>query len=238
MGVDTLGGGVDAVGRALTILACFTRLQPSLTLTAIASRTGLYKSTVLRLIASLERGGFVVRRADKSYVLGPEPMRLGAVYAQSFHLEEHVRPVLRSLLALTGESASLFREDRGQRICLFRENSLHSIRDHVREGDVLPISLGAAARVLVRFRRHVPAEAREPFPLPALSFGERDPETAGAAVPVFDAHGLAGALTLSGPRTRFTRAAVDAMREPLMQAGADLSRTLGGAEAWRRAADE
>jgi len=43
----------------------------------------------------------------------------------------------------------------------------------------------------------------------AVSFGERDAETASASVPVFDSFGeLQGALTLSGPKGRFDVPAV------------------------------
>jgi DNA-binding IclR family transcriptional regulator len=41
----------------------------------------LYKSTALRLLASLEHAGLVQRHADGRYALGPEVARLNAVYA-------------------------------------------------------------------------------------------------------------------------------------------------------------
>ena len=41
--------GVAALERALSILGCFTAEDKGLTLTEIADRTGLYKSTILRL---------------------------------------------------------------------------------------------------------------------------------------------------------------------------------------------
>lgn len=59
--------GVGAVDRALGLLNCFKDGNAVLTLTQLAEATGLYKSTVLRLAASLERSGFLVRRADKAW---------------------------------------------------------------------------------------------------------------------------------------------------------------------------
>ena len=47
-------GGAAAVDRALTLLSAFTAGDVSLSLTELADRTRLYKSTVLRLLASLE----------------------------------------------------------------------------------------------------------------------------------------------------------------------------------------
>ncbi|MFC3674301.1 IclR family transcriptional regulator [Ferrovibrio xuzhouensis] len=232
-------GGVDAVDRAVTILRCFSDRDPSLSLAELAARTGYYKSTILRLITSLERASFLVRLPDKSFALGSELMRLGAAYQHSFRLETHVRPALKSLLGETRESASFFIRDQDMRICLFREDSAHTIRDHVREGDRLILNQGAAGHVLLRFD---PAQNSElglqaQFKdLPLFSYGERDAETAAAAVPVYAARGgrtsLAGALTISGPRTRFTPQTTPQIGKLLLEAGRNLSFALGGGTMW------
>ena len=125
--------GVDAVNRALSIVMCFTANDDRLTLTEIARRTGLYKSTVLRLIESLELQGFLVKPDGRGYALGAELMRLGSLYARQFRLEDRVRPILVRLVAETGESASFYRREGHRRICLFRCDSPAPIRDHVRE---------------------------------------------------------------------------------------------------------
>ena len=70
--------------------------QP-LTLADLARATGYYKSTLLRLIASLERSGLVVRRADQRYSLGPMAFRLGRAFEATFHLKESVLPVLHEI---------------------------------------------------------------------------------------------------------------------------------------------
>jgi DNA-binding IclR family transcriptional regulator len=57
--------GVDAVARALAILKTFGPERRELTLTELATATDLYKSTVLRLAATLEEGGFLTRGDDR-----------------------------------------------------------------------------------------------------------------------------------------------------------------------------
>ncbi len=62
-GVQSMEDGkltVRAVERALDIMLCFTGAS-ELTLTEIASRAQLHKSTVHRLLASLEGKGFIMR---------------------------------------------------------------------------------------------------------------------------------------------------------------------------------
>ena len=71
--------GVSAVERALSLLDAFNELDYALTLADLARRTGLYKSTILRLAESLQRMGYLKRLADGSFQLGAAPLRLGAI---------------------------------------------------------------------------------------------------------------------------------------------------------------
>ncbi|MBV9842476.1 MAG: helix-turn-helix domain-containing protein [Sphingomonadaceae bacterium] len=214
----TMSGGVEAVDRALAILATFARGRERQTLAQIASRTGFYKSTILRLARSLEQGGYLRRGADGVFTLGPQPLHLAAIYKRGLRLEDQVRPVLRALVAETGESASFFRREGDRRLCLYREESPRAIRDHIVEGDLLPLDVGAAGHVL--------ACAGETATI--VSQGERDPETAAIAAPIHDPSGLVGALTLSGPRARFDTARTEAMTTLLSAQAAVLTSRLGG----------
>src|SRR5204862_147091 len=85
---DATPGGAAAVDRALSLLLAFRQGDTALALSELASRTGLYKSTALRLLASLEHARIVTRGADGRYALGPALSRLHAIYAASFSLED------------------------------------------------------------------------------------------------------------------------------------------------------
>lgn len=210
--------GVDAVGRALAILKAFGAERTAMTLTEIADATDLYKSTVLRLAASLEADGFLVRGPDRLFRPGPELWRLGALYQRGLDLGEVIRPALRRLVEATGETASFYVADGDERICLYRVNSPRSVRHHLEEGQRLPIDRGAAGRVLNAYRESSdPAGKKIRDRGFYVSIGERDPEVAAAAVPLVDVHGkLRGALSLSAIRTRFDadarKTAVDALK--------------------------
>src|SRR5678815_4041052 len=60
-------GGVAAVDRALSLLAAYQEGDRSLTLNDLAARSGLVKSTILRLLASLAHFGFVRRDQEGRY---------------------------------------------------------------------------------------------------------------------------------------------------------------------------
>jgi DNA-binding IclR family transcriptional regulator len=66
----------------------------------------------------------------------------------------------------------------------------------------------------------------------AVSMGERDPACAGLASPIFGPDGsIRGALSLSGPKERFTTAAIEKMRRLLLAAAMSVTRQLGGVSA-------
>jgi DNA-binding IclR family transcriptional regulator len=223
-------GGAAAVDRAMAVLAAFAPGDEAVALAELARRTGLYKSTILRLAASLEHAGMLRRRGDGRFALGPELLRLGRLYQRSFRLGDAVIPVLRKLAANSGESAAFYVRDGEERRCLFRVESAQPVRVSVQEGESRPLARGAAGRVILAFSGAADAEAQRVRTRRfAVSRGEVTRDTAAIAAPVFGlGQELAGALNLSGPSQRITPAVVDRCVALLLAAAADLSRTLGG----------
>jgi DNA-binding IclR family transcriptional regulator len=90
-------------------------------------------------------------------------------------------------------------------VCLFRRNSPQSARHHLDEGAELPLSAGASAHVLVAFSDGKGPKAKAVRQRGyCVSVGERDPQLAAVAVPVFDLAGqFRGALAISGLTGRF-----------------------------------
>lgn len=221
--------GVAAADRALSVLSAFRKGDRALSLAELASRTGLVKSTIMRLAISLGEHGYLARDDDGSYRLDAEVLRLGTIYTQSFRLEAHVTPVLEGLVARTGETAAFYVRRGEQRLCLFRVDSPHLLRMHVRVGDALPLDSSAIAQVLRAFApRPLPAYAAT-LELPLVTMGATDPHTGAMAMPVFGpGDTLAGALALSAPVIRWTTDALAATRPILVEAAAALTRRIGG----------
>ena len=68
------------------------------------------------------------------------------------------RKLLEELVARTGETAAFYVRRGEQRLCLYRVDSPHLLRMHVRVGDALPLDNSGIAQVLRAF---------SPRPLPA-----------------------------------------------------------------------
>jgi DNA-binding IclR family transcriptional regulator len=222
-------GGVAAVDRAIAILGAFSPSDHSLGLADLAARTGLYKSTILRLADSLLRGQFMERLDNGRYRIGRAAFRLGAIYQRSLAEADILMPVMRNLSEQSRESVAFYVRSGDMRTCLYRIEAKHPIRYMIREGDVLPLSAGSGGRVLAAFS----GEKGEPYETIRrtchyVSLGERDPETAGVSAPVFGpGRQLIGVLTLAGPRTRVDAAFLDRMKRPLLDAAARATRAFG-----------
>ena len=234
--------GVAAVDRALTLLEAFDRGPSSMSLSELAQATGMVKSTVLRLAASLQRAGFLRRGDDGRYRLGPALVRLGAHYQASFEIGDHVTPVLERLARTTGESASLYVRDGDQRVCLYRANARqHRLLHFVQVGTHFRFDTGASGWVISAFTE---PDASDPHGvrerLVAVSAIDRMiADTAAVAAPVFAAGGaFVGALSLSGPATRFGEHTLPHLMRAVLSAAADLSGALGGSLARYRSALE
>ncbi|MFX0547191.1 IclR family transcriptional regulator [Roseovarius sp. S1116L3] len=229
---EKTGRGVAAVDRALSIIAALEKGRMPLNLSEIARSTELYKSTILRLLESLQGAGYVVRVEENKYALGPTIMQLGLAYERSNPLRHQILPVMEKLVDMGTESPSFhMRQTADERLCLFRLNSNHSTLDRVHTGDRLPVRRGAAGKVLVAFGEPHEAGAEmdqirgECF---AVSLGERDKLCAGIAAPVFSgSRRLVGALSFSGPKERFTEADIARMKGQMMEAVREISNGLG-----------
>lgn len=221
-------GGVAAVDRALAIVTAISLAGEPITLADLARQTGFYKSTLLRLIASLEKVSLVTRLAGGQYALGSYARELGRRYDSAYRLTQVLLPMFNELIAQGTESASFHvYHDSAHRMCVLRVNSHHSTLDHISEGDLLPLARGAAGKLIRAFRGTglVPS----PDNTVAISLGERDPNCAAVACAVFmKGNEFCGAISLSGPKERFSPEAIGRMSEIIRKTARMATEALGG----------
>ncbi|MDF2721693.1 MAG: IclR family transcriptional regulator [Paenibacillus sp.] len=223
---------VRAVERALDILSVYTD-ETEMSLTEISVRTGLHKSTVHRLLASLESKDFITRNAEtEKYRLGFRIWELAANLSQSDDPGVLLLPEMERLRDSLGETVSLYMRDGGERIRIQAVQSNQAIRRVAPIGARLPLTVGASSKVLIAFadaatQRQLLQELpwasdaeKEAYVRPlseirgqgyATSIEEREPGAAAVSAPIFNrGHKLIAALAVSGPANRFT---LDIMKE-------------------------
>ncbi|WP_028602418.1 IclR family transcriptional regulator [Ottowia thiooxydans] len=223
--------GVAAVNRALAVLQAFEHAPEGQSLAVLATTTGLYESTILRLLDSLIAAGFVKRLSDGRYVVGPKVLPLAEMYRQSFRLADFALPLLRQLAADSQECAGLYVREGDRRVCLHHVQPQRTVRTHVLEGEMFPLDKGAAGRVILALDEAMTGKPYDQIRKQgyAVTSKERDPESAAIACPVF-ARGtrLLGAISLVIPLYRFSPAAVERLLPMVQRQALALTHDLGG----------
>lgn len=115
---------IRVLHRAAMILNCFTLSEPEKSLVQLASETGLHKSTVFRIMETLE--GIQWVRKDPFtgiYRLGFAVFELGARAVQGLDLYKASSSHLEKLVKKTGQSAHLVIHDQGEALYLNKVES-------------------------------------------------------------------------------------------------------------------
>jgi DNA-binding IclR family transcriptional regulator len=223
VGTESNDTGVRSVQRALDILALLTEERPVVSVRDIVTDTGLAKTTVIRLLQTLEQNG-LLWGTPKGYMAGPGLWRWTHLASSSWELPPETRRLMRDLGGRRRETVNLYMLRDVYRVCVAQQESPQPLRHVVHVGDELPLWSGASAKVLLReapeallarvarsspygdghvkrLREWIDEAVHAGW---AESHGEREEGLSAVAVPVFGRSGaVVAALSLSGPTVRF-----------------------------------
>ncbi|GAB3972902.1 IclR family transcriptional regulator C-terminal domain-containing protein [Actinoallomurus acanthiterrae] len=101
---------IEALARGLEVIAAFKPGRPVMSLTEVATATGLARPTTRRILLTLQELGYV-RVADRGFALTPRVLELGVAYVRSMGLWEIARPHMERLVVRTNESCSIAQLD-------------------------------------------------------------------------------------------------------------------------------
>lgn len=217
---------VRAVERSLDILSCFIE-DNELSLTDISKRLSLNKSTVYRLLNTLEKKGFLIRSLENDkYHLGYRLWELSKNLNGKDDPAALFLPLMKKLRDDIDETVTLYVRDGIERIRIQSVESNQPIRRVAPIGVRLPLSVGASSKVLIAFEEEREVEQilnqleiqhginksafydiiKEIYQNGyATSFEERESGAAALAFPVLTTtKHLIAALAISGPINRLT----------------------------------
>lgn len=222
---------VHAVIRAMSLLKAFDDdNKVFLSLTELASRTGMHKPTALRLARTLALSRFLVQGDDGMWRLGPAAGWIGSRYQAQYDVGSVIEPILRQLSMETGESSSFYLHEGNLRSCLMRCDGPSARPNHPRSGELLPLERGAPGRTILaalgesgdlyeRIRRQGFHWARD----------ERATGAAAVAAAVRGRQGaVLGAISTSGPVERLTPRVLRKLAPATVAAARQLGVALGG----------
>ncbi|PMU08658.1 MULTISPECIES: IclR family transcriptional regulator [unclassified Pseudomonas] len=152
---------VPGLERGLLLLCEFSRRNRTLTAPELARRLALPRSTIFRLLTTLETMGFVTRNGNE-YRLGMSVLRLGFEYLASLELTELGQPLLARLCDRLNYPSNLVVRD-GRSIVYVAKVSPPSVfSSAVTVGTRLPAHATVLGRILLEDLSL--AELRELYP--------------------------------------------------------------------------
>ncbi|GAA4444979.1 IclR family transcriptional regulator [Actinokineospora soli] len=137
----------QSLDRALTVLSALG--EGPRTLDQLAEAAGVHKTTVLRLLRTLEAHHFVQRADARHYRLGATLFDLAARALDQRDVRRQAEPALRALNESTGHTVHLASYEGGEVVYIDKYESRHPVRMYSRIGKRAALHCTAVAKVLV-----------------------------------------------------------------------------------------
>lgn len=142
---------VPGLERGLRILMEFSRQEPVLNGAELSRRLNVPRSTVFRLLQTLESLGFIEHagNGDRSYRLGVSVLRLGFEYLNSLELTDLGAPIIDKLRDATGYSSHIVILDQQDVVFVAKAASRDPVSSSVNVGTRLPAHATVIGQVLL-----------------------------------------------------------------------------------------
>jgi len=140
---------VRVIGKAVAALDAFLDGSAELTSAELARRLGMSRSTVHRLLATMERHRLVDRMESGAYGLGIHLFRLGSAVPVRAVLGRLAEPALATLAERFALSTYLSVRDGERALCIARIDRGPVKTTTYQVGETLPLHLGAGPNVLM-----------------------------------------------------------------------------------------
>jgi DNA-binding IclR family transcriptional regulator len=239
--------------KGLTALEALEAADGGLTLTELSGRLEESQTVVFRVLKTLEARGYIQHDPlSRRYTLGLRLWHLGAKAAGRPGLVEAARPALQWLTGVTGQTSALVVLRGTDVLYVDTVEGLEPLRFYAEPGARAPAYATASGKAMLAWhpervaqvveagmRRLTPATVVRGAELArqlatirrtglAINRGERRRDIAAIAAPLFAARGeCVAAVSIAGPRTRFTDDDLEDFKRHVRKASEEISTKLG-----------
>jgi IclR family transcriptional regulator, KDG regulon repressor len=250
------GSTIKSLVKTLHLLKLFSSQRNLWTAEDMVSALGYHKSSVQRILTTLEKEGFLSKVTPRrsEYRLGPDILFLGNVAEMNLDLRSVARPVMVELVNRTRETCYLCVADRHQCLYVEKVECSQPVRIINAVGQRNPMHCTGVGKALLSgmdseeidqviaargLKVYTPNTITRPKRLMheleavrrtgvAFDNEELDLGIKCVAAPIKNTSGrVVASLSLSGPAQRFTPAAVQRLAEEVQAGAGEISRILG-----------
>ncbi len=245
---------VQSIERAIAILKAFSPEKEELGVTELSRKLDLHKSTVSRLLTSLQREGLVEENlVTRKYRLGMALVTLGGLVLQRLDVTQAARPLMQELANATQETVILAVKDGDEAVNVAQIPSSQLVKHIEWIGRRTPLHCTAVGKVLLAYSPMTEQKAFIARGLPrytpdtisdsdllcqqlarvreqgfATGQGEFEVGLNAIAAPIYAHTGrVVAALSVSGPAFRLSAEWFPPLTEHVLQVAATLSGQLG-----------
>lgn len=245
---------IQSVQRAAAILRSFTKTDSELGVTTLSQQLGLHKSTVSRLLSTLEQEGFVEQNPETGkYRLGLGLVTLAGIVLERISLRQVAQPHLNALAELTQETVNAVVLNGHDCMNVEGAASPRPVQYVGRIGRRTPLHCTSAGKILLTYLS--PEKRRELLPEELARFTDKtvvDHQTlerdldqirqqgyaitheehqeglSAVAAPIYDHAGrVIAAIAVSGPTYRIGPGNIERCIQPVLETARKISTQLG-----------
>lgn len=252
--------GVSVLTNGLAVIRAFSVDEPLQGVSEIAAKVGLHKSTVSRILSTLEAEDIVERDPEsRRFRLGLGVISLAGPLLANLDVRRVAYPVLTDLSRRTGETAALMLWDGHEAVCVEQVPSSHQVKHTTPLGTRYRDAASSSVQIFLAGMDDFGVQAmmrdgRISYPGLdeagldsyllrlhkvaergyAINYGETSLEEVGVAAPVSDHRGeRVAAVLLSAPRFRISQDQLGTIGEATAAAAHEVETRLGGLTAAR-----
>lgn len=151
--VDKTKDQLSSVTNAMKILDIFSNTRTVIYVSEIAQELGLSKSSVSRLVRTLESGKFLEKDPhSQGYILGKKILSIGGILANTNEIYREVSPVLVQVVQETGEGAQVAALDGNDVYYISKLSGPYFTDGHTQIGLTNPFHATGTGKVIMAYQ--------------------------------------------------------------------------------------
>jgi IclR family acetate operon transcriptional repressor len=247
---------VQSLTRGLSLLEALARAEGGLALTDLAQRVQLAPSTAHRLLATLEKMGYVYQGGELSrWYIGLQAFAVGSSFLANRDFVAQSHPYLRRLMEQSGETANLGIIDGTEAVFIDQVQCREMMRTIVKLGSRVPLHASGVGKAIFAalpeeqidailkvkgLPRITPNTITSPETMwssvrvirqRGWSFDDEEHAlgTRCVAAPIYDEHAeVLGAISVAGPSSRLPDERIKQLGPLVAHTAEELTHRLGG----------
>ena len=217
---------VKSLEKALDIIEIVSNEQQDASLSEIARQTGLPKSTVHRLIATLTGRGYLEKTEAGSYKIGLKLFEAVSCYINNLELQTEARPYIAELTSHLGLTSYLGVLDGDEVVYIEKLDAVSSVKMYYQIGSRMHAYCSSLGKCLLA--NYSKAQLDVILAMDNEEF-EKGHRCIGA--PIFDYKGdIIAAVSASGDKRVLTDDRIEEVAEAVMKAASRISHRMGYVE--------